>query len=72
MGFPVLTVTEGPDGILVRQDRFIETGSPEAKDNETIWYIYIFSTVFLIINALRQDHSAEYPYCEQKRGSCNR
>lgn len=37
IGFPVLTVTEGPNGIKVRQDRFLETGRSEPQDNETIW-----------------------------------
>lgn len=37
IGFPVLTVTEGSNGIKVRQDRFLETGFPEPQDNETIW-----------------------------------
>lgn len=37
IGFPVLTVTETETGIKVRQDRFLETGPPESKDNETIW-----------------------------------
>jgi aminopeptidase 2 len=37
MGFPVLTVTETPTSIHVRQDRFLETGHPEPKDNETLW-----------------------------------
>ncbi|KAI0792895.1 hypothetical protein C8Q75DRAFT_751852 [Abortiporus biennis] len=39
MGFPVVTVEETKDGIKVRQDRFLETGPAEAKDNETIWTI---------------------------------
>ncbi|KIJ69473.1 hypothetical protein HYDPIDRAFT_24310 [Hydnomerulius pinastri MD-312] len=39
IGFPVLTVTESKDGIQVRQDRFLETGPAEEKDNETIWTI---------------------------------
>jgi aminopeptidase 2 len=38
MGFPVLTVTETAEGITVRQDRFLETGPAEPKDNETLWY----------------------------------
>ncbi|KAF8892603.1 leucyl aminopeptidase [Infundibulicybe gibba] len=39
MGFPVLTVTETDSGIHVRQDRFLETGYAQPKDNETIWNI---------------------------------
>lgn len=38
MGFPVVKVTEVEGGIRVRQDRFLEIGPAEAKDNETIWY----------------------------------
>ncbi|KJA27394.1 hypothetical protein HYPSUDRAFT_131428 [Hypholoma sublateritium FD-334 SS-4] len=39
IGYPVLTVTETANGISVRQDRFLETGPAESKDNETIWNI---------------------------------
>jgi aminopeptidase 2 len=39
MGYPVLTVTESQAGIRVRQDRFLESGPAEPKENETIWYI---------------------------------
>ncbi|EIN08063.1 hypothetical protein PUNSTDRAFT_126849 [Punctularia strigosozonata HHB-11173 SS5] len=39
MGFPVLTVTETEGAIKVRQDRFLETGPAEPKDNETIWTV---------------------------------
>ncbi|KAF9466381.1 leucyl aminopeptidase [Collybia nuda] len=39
IGFPVITVTETPTGIRVRQDRFLETGHADAKDNKTIWNI---------------------------------
>jgi aminopeptidase 2 len=37
IGFPVLSVTEDENGIFVKQDRFLETGSAEPADNETIW-----------------------------------
>ena len=37
MGFPVLTVTETPTGIRVRQDRFLEHGRANPEENETIW-----------------------------------
>jgi len=37
MGYPVLTVTETPTGIKVRQDRFLESGPAKPEDNETIW-----------------------------------
>ncbi|KAG6866086.1 hypothetical protein C0991_008838 [Blastosporella zonata] len=39
IGFPVLTVTETPTGITVRQDRFLEDGHAQLKDNETIWNV---------------------------------
>ncbi|KAF5386636.1 hypothetical protein D9615_001831 [Tricholomella constricta] len=39
IGFPVLTVTETSTGIKVRQDRFLETGHAESKENETIWNV---------------------------------
>lgn len=39
IGYPVLTVTETANGISVRQDRFLETGPAEPKDNETIWCV---------------------------------
>jgi aminopeptidase 2 len=39
MGFPYLTVTETEKGVHVRQDRFVETGPAEPKENETIWQV---------------------------------
>ncbi|PCH38764.1 leucyl aminopeptidase [Wolfiporia cocos MD-104 SS10] len=42
VGFPVVTVTETDAGIHIRQDRFLETGVVESKDNETIWSIPLF------------------------------
>ncbi|KAF8199715.1 leucyl aminopeptidase [Pholiota molesta] len=38
IGYPVLSVTEDATGIKVRQDRFLETGPSDSKDNETIWF----------------------------------
>ncbi|KAF7304688.1 Aminopeptidase [Mycena kentingensis (nom. inval.)] len=38
-GFPVIAVTETADGIHVRQDRFIETGEVDPKENQTIWNV---------------------------------
>ncbi|KAL4243857.1 Aminopeptidase [Abortiporus biennis] len=38
-GFPVITVVESKDGISLRQGRFLESGSPDAEENETIWTI---------------------------------
>lgn len=37
-GFPVITVQETASSIIVKQNRFLETGRPEEKDNQTIWY----------------------------------
>ncbi|KAH8983498.1 leucyl aminopeptidase [Lactarius akahatsu] len=45
MGFPVLTVTETPSGIKVRQDRFLEGGPAKPEDNETIWLVPLLSTI---------------------------
>ena len=39
MGYPVIKVTEAEGGIHVRQDRFLESGPVEEKDNKTIWYV---------------------------------
>ncbi|KAJ6546483.1 leucyl aminopeptidase [Mycena vulgaris] len=39
IGYPVITVTESPNGIHVRQDRFIETGHADPEENETIWNV---------------------------------
>ncbi|KAG1794224.1 uncharacterized protein HD556DRAFT_1476120 [Suillus plorans] len=39
IGFPVIAVTEGENGIHARQDRFLESGSAEEKGNETIWNV---------------------------------
>ena len=41
IGYPVLTVTENVDGIHIRQDRFLETGPADPKDNETIWCVAV-------------------------------
>lgn len=37
MGYPVVAVTEKEGGIHIRQDRFLETGPPDEKENQTIW-----------------------------------
>ncbi|KAG8927425.1 Aminopeptidase 2 mitochondrial [Tulasnella sp. 418] len=39
IGFPVVTVKETPEGISVRQDRFLSTGDPSEEENQTIWQI---------------------------------
>jgi aminopeptidase 2 len=39
IGFPVLTVTEEPDSITVRQDRYLETGDVTEEENQTLWYV---------------------------------
>ena len=60
IGFPVLTVTEDAKGITVRQDRFLEMGPADPKDNKTIWLI-LFSTFFFLLSDLTftQEHSSE-------------
>ncbi|KAJ7911598.1 leucyl aminopeptidase [Mycena leptocephala] len=39
IGFPLITVTETSNGIHVRQDRFLNSGAPNTKENETIWSV---------------------------------
>jgi len=39
IGYPVLTVAETPNGITVRQDRFLDTGDAKENENETIWHV---------------------------------
>ncbi|KAG9049074.1 Aminopeptidase 2 mitochondrial [Tulasnella sp. UAMH 9824] len=39
IGYPVVTVKESGDSIAVRQDRFLSTGDPSEKENETLWQI---------------------------------
>ncbi|KAF5358359.1 hypothetical protein D9756_001847 [Leucocoprinus leucothites] len=39
IGFPVVTVTETPGSIHVRQDRFLETGKGEGTNNEIVWHL---------------------------------
>lgn len=42
-------MTETLDGIRVRQDRFLESGKGEGKDNETIWFVHIHSSLLLYL-----------------------
>ncbi|KIO32561.1 hypothetical protein M407DRAFT_213745 [Tulasnella calospora MUT 4182] len=39
IGYPVVTVKENNDSVTVRQDRFLSTGDPTDKENETLWQI---------------------------------
>ncbi|KAL2017417.1 hypothetical protein VTK56DRAFT_2219 [Thermocarpiscus australiensis] len=39
MGFPVLTVTEGPQQITVKQSRFLSTGDVKPEDDQTTWWV---------------------------------
>ncbi len=41
MGYPVVKVTETKEGIHLRQDRFLESGPADPKNNETIWFVRI-------------------------------
>ena len=45
----MLTVTENANGIHIRQDRFLETGRAEGKENETIWQVKLYSWGFTLI-----------------------
>jgi aminopeptidase 2 len=47
IGYPVLTVTETPNGITVRQDRFLETGDATEQENETIWSVILLLVFFI-------------------------
>ena len=39
MGFPVLTVTEKPQEITVKQSRFLLTGDVKPEDDQTTWWV---------------------------------
>ncbi|KAF7361545.1 Aminopeptidase 1 [Mycena sanguinolenta] len=39
IGFPLITVTETPNGIHVRQDRYLANGAPTEDENQTIWNV---------------------------------
>lgn len=52
IGFPVVTVTEHENGITVRQDRFLDTGPADPKDNETIWFISFHFSLSLNFSVL--------------------
>lgn len=54
IGFPVVTVTETEGRIHVRQDRFLDAGPAEPKDNETIWFVHVILMLScLLIYSLR-------------------
>ncbi|KAE8270416.1 hypothetical protein A4X09_0g1910 [Tilletia walkeri] len=38
-GFPVITVTEKDDAIVVRQNRFLLTGDVKPEEDDTLWYV---------------------------------
>lgn len=39
IGFPVLTVTEKPGQITVKQSRFLSTGDVKPEDDQTVWWV---------------------------------
>jgi aminopeptidase 2 len=39
IGFPLITVTETPSGVHIRQDRFLNNGHPSTEENQTIWFV---------------------------------
>ena len=65
MGFPVLTVTETPTGIKVRQDRFLEHGPAKPEDNETIWQAVFISLITTTLTAITspQVYSTGFGHC---------
>lgn len=50
IGYPVLTVKETANGIVVRQDRFLDTGDVKEDENQTIWYTIFFLSLFMLIS----------------------
>ncbi|KAJ7207877.1 leucyl aminopeptidase [Mycena pura] len=53
IGYPVITVTESSAGIRVRQDRFLNSGAPDATENDTIWNVPL---AILTVGAAGQIH----------------
>ncbi|KAJ7242385.1 leucyl aminopeptidase [Mycena haematopus] len=39
IGFPLITVSETSGGIHVRQDRYLDNGTPSMDENQTIWNV---------------------------------
>ncbi|PWN42825.1 putative AAP1-alanine/arginine aminopeptidase [Ceraceosorus guamensis] len=39
IGYPVITVEEKQDSIVVRQNRFLSTGDVKPEEDETLWYV---------------------------------
>lgn len=39
MGFPMVTITEEPGQLSVRQGRFLSTGDAKPEEDETTWWI---------------------------------
>lgn len=58
----MLTVTETPEGIRVRQDRFLETGKGKGPDNETIWSVHVIPLCNMILMKEIQERPPAYPY----------
>ncbi|RPA99973.1 hypothetical protein L873DRAFT_1835141 [Choiromyces venosus 120613-1] len=42
IGFPVLTVTEKPDHIVIQQKRFLSTGDVKPEEDQTTWWVPLF------------------------------
>jgi aminopeptidase N len=40
IGFPVLTVTEEPNKITIRQNRYLETGDAKEEEDQTLWCVH--------------------------------
>ncbi|KAJ7812075.1 hypothetical protein B0H14DRAFT_2377825, partial [Mycena olivaceomarginata] len=63
IGFPLITVTETSTGIHIRQDRYLDNGTPTADENETIWNVPL---VILTVNGNGQVHVDKTAILEQR------
>lgn len=57
IGFPVLTVTEEPGQITIKQSRFLITGDVKPEEDETVWWVPLMLTK-KSLTASSQDASA--------------
>ncbi|KAJ7328905.1 leucyl aminopeptidase [Mycena albidolilacea] len=63
IGFPLITVTETSTGIHVRQDRYLDNGTPTADENETIWNVPL---VILTVDGNGRVHVDKTAILEQR------
>ncbi|KAJ7824168.1 leucyl aminopeptidase [Mycena olivaceomarginata] len=62
-GFPLITITETSTGIHVRQDRYLDNGTPTADENETIWNVPL---VILTVDGNGRVHVDKTAILEQR------